>query len=265
MTRLTLPPPPPPLRRAAHRLPLALAVLAALALPAPPTGAQEVTMEAMDRTQVLANTGRGLSSPVIGLGTNLLADFRRTDGIQPGLTTGLDIEAREWPGTAILGVGRGCHDPMAIPKSVSFSNTAGTYNPRMPIATACTYWGQPKCSRTVTVRGRTYTANRGAPQCPPNPQQGMDNVPTGTPQTATGTFTVRIWGKIGLAGFSNTHSLQAGDALSHETAANWNEYGYHATFMPGPNCGPPRWPTPELRAAGLPPYAEWCDFTVVVR
>jgi len=44
--------------------------------------------------------------------------------------------------------------------------------------------------------------------------------------------------------------------------------GYTATFVPGPNCGPPTWPSQALETvynngdSRFPPYAEWCDFTV---
>jgi len=41
-----------------------------------------------------------------------------------------------------------------------------------------------------------------------------------------------------------------------------NSGGYLATFAPGKNCGPAKWPTRYLRDIGAPPYAEWCDFVV---
>ena len=40
--------------------------------------------------------------------------------------------------------------------------------------------------------------------------------------------------------------------------------GYVALLKPGPECSPGRWPTEELRRAGAPAYAEWCDFGVKV-
>jgi len=41
--------------------------------------------------------------------------------------------------------------------------------------------------------------------------------------------------------------------------------GYAASFGPHDsewNCGPPTWPSREHQAAGLPPYAEWCDLDI---
>jgi len=68
---------------------------------------------------------------------------------------------------------------------------------------ACTHrWRPAKCSRTVsiTILGETMscTANRGAPPCGDNTQQTDRSRDTeGNPIAAhTGTFTVRIYGKL---------------------------------------------------------------------
>ncbi len=130
-------------------------------------------------TRVLENEGRGYGNPVTSLTGPLFTDTAIPDAV----ISDLDIEALDWPGTAVLGVGadsRCAYGSGEATRLVGFHNATGKYTHSQPIARACTYLGQPKCSRTVTVNGRTYTANRGSPPCPPNPQQGMDNVPTGT-------------------------------------------------------------------------------------
>ena len=153
---------------------------------------------------------------------------------------------------------------------VGFHNASGRYTGGQPIATACTYWGQPKCSRTLTHDGRTYTANRGRPPCPPNPQQDTNNVPTSTHIPHTGMFTVRIYSKVCLNGTVGgaERCSQFGPGGQRVTAGQWlshiNQNGYRATFAPGLNCGPARWPTPEMQTRGRPAYAEWCDFTINV-
>ncbi len=40
--------------------------------------------------------------------------------------------------------------------------------------------------------------------------------------------------------------------------------GYIALLKPGWECGPESWPTANLRQAGAPAYAQWCDFGVKV-
>ncbi len=209
-------------------------------------------------TVVLENEGRDYGNPVTSLNGTLFTDTQATPAI-----SNLDIEALEWPGTTILGVGAGsrcAYGSGEATRLVGFHNATGKYSHGQPIATACTYFGQPKCSRTVTVQGRTFTANRGSPPCPPNPQQGADNVPTGRHIPHTGMFTVRIWGKLCFSGSGLCQS--AGEPIPAGDVRPINDGGYFATFKGGgDNCGPPIWPTPEARALGTPPYATYCDFT----
>ena len=191
-----------------------------------------------------------------------LTDQTPEAGRFPASVTNLDIEVLDWPATATLGVGatsRCAYGSGDATRLVGFHNATGTYTHNQPIATACTYWGQPKCSRTVTVRGRTYTANRGSPSC-----DSMDNVPMSTRIAHTGMFTVRIWGKVCYT--SNLVCLPAREPIPARGAGNINTNGYIATFKGGGNnCGPAIWPTPEMRAAGAPPYAAYCDFTFDIR
>ncbi len=188
---------------------------------------------------------------------------------------------------------------------VEFHNPTGRYSRGQPIARACPHWGPRKCSRTVTVNlgalgfgTHTYTVNRGYPRCPdawntpetvmvdgesvstrvgaPALGDAADDIPDSRQEiTATdrqqgthnGIFTVRIWGKICIAAryFEQCASLVDNDSTVLKSRSSLNELGYVATFPPAYNCGPARWPTPELQAANAPPYAEWCDVTVDVR
>ncbi len=254
-------PTPPPLARSTTLLLLTVVTLAAgLALVAGPAAAQTFMFPGNYDylTVVLENEGRDYGNPVTSLNGPFFTDTRVTVAV-----SNLDIEALDWPGTTLLGVGaasRCAYGSGEATRLVGFHNATGKYTHGMPIAKACTYLGQPKCSRTVTVRGRTYTANRGSPACPPNPQQGTDNVPTGRHIPSTGMFTVRIWGKVCFS--LNSRCLPAREPIPSGNVANFNISGYFATFKGGgDNCGPPIWPTPEAREAGAPPYAAWCDFT----
>jgi len=147
---------------------------------------------------------------------------------------------------------------------------------------ACPYrWLAPKCSRTVNlgVLG-TYTANRGAPPCGDNTQQtdpgGFTVMPrtTGVPDGTT--FNIRVYGKLCSEQDKTHHCLKFLPSGSTEgvgasfSCIRAHLHGYTATFAPGPNCGPPEWPTDQNRKAWMdgdkrfPPYARWCDFTVTV-
>ncbi len=206
-----------------------------------------------------------------------------------GLVNNLKIEALPSDtGTTAFGVGSGsrCAYGGGNPDGqiVEFHNANGTYSRGRPIAEACRHWGPAKCSRTVTVQGRSFTANRGYPRCPSSwgtggaPALGpaADDIPDsrqdlrarpGTRNTHKGIFRVRIWGNIcylfgRVCRSFNNASTQS--LLSYDKGY-LNSSGYAATFRPASNCGPGRWPTPELQAAGAPPYAEWCDVTVDVR
>ncbi len=267
--KMTMITPPPSLAELTTRsLLAAFALVAGLVLLAGPAAAQTFRIPGnFDHfTHVMENEGRGLGDPVTSL--NGFLTNQADQWTFPPAVTDLDIEALDWPGTTVLGVGgesRCAYGSGDATRLVGFHNATGKYTHGESIATACTYWGKPKCSRTVTVRGRTFTANRGSPPCPPNPQQGADNVPTGRHILTTGMFTVRIWGKVCLTGRVNT-CFPAREPAPADGVDSINGIGYIATFKGGGNnCGPAIWPTPEMRAAGAPPYAAWCDFTFDIR
>jgi len=109
------------------------------------------------------------------------------------------------------------------------------YDTGTPIARACTYW------------------NGGAYE-----------------RYNSGIFTVRIYGRICDTGESNCTDLRPGGTGNFD-CGQANRQGYSTTFAPGPNCGPRKWPSSELREAAARGrlsgdatlgYAEWCDFTV---
>jgi len=147
---------------------------------------------------------------------------------------------------------------------------------------ACPWrWIAPKCSRTVNlgVLG-TYTANSGYPPCGDNTQQtdpgGFTPMPRNTGVRPGTTFSIRIWGKLCTDQSSqNCRKFLPGGGTegvgSNFSCTRANLHGYTATFAPGPNCGPPEWPTDQNRDKWgegdkrFPPYARWCDFTVKVR
>ncbi len=235
-----------------------------------PAKAQEVTI-------FHTEGGKGWNNPHIGLVVFELGDVE---------TRALVVEKRDWPSTVTFGAGSeyrcaygGEND---AEKLVGFHNVNGRYTGGEPIAKACTYRGNPKCSRTVRIRGLSYTANRGSPPCTgplqdPNkpedgpPQQGANNVVPETYTPFRGMFTARVYGKVCLNGTVGgaPRCSQFGPGGTRVMAGQWlshiNQNGYRATFAPGKNCGPARWPTPEMRSRGHPAYAEWCDFTVEVR
>ncbi len=114
--------------------------------------------------------------------------------------------------------------------TVAYHIADATWSRGEPIARACTHWAEG--------RWKTHPPGQG--------------------------FTLRIWGNICIAGGATCSSLREGTP-SFLTSGVVNQFGYAATFGPGPNCGPARWPTPGWQAAGGQPYAEWCDVTVVPR
>ncbi len=237
---------------------------------------------------------------VSSLTTPLTAPAPRILGrVWTGLVQNLQIEAGAPQGTTTFGVGSGfrcAYGPGERDNQqvVEFHNARGLYSRGQPIARACPTWGPAKCARTVTVdlsmfgQGRhTVTANRGYPPCPgtwnaqnngqrqgaPALGAAADDIPdsrqelgarSGTRGTANGIFRVRVWGNFCFAAGGVCRSLKTIDEATL-TSSLVSRYGYAATFRPGANCGPARWPTPEMQAAGGPPYAEWCDVTVDVR
>ena len=207
--------------------------------------------------------------------------------------------------TTTFGVGTDSqcgHTQGSTAQQVEFYNALATYSRGQPIARACSAWTAKKCSRTVTFMNVSYTANKGYPPCTgptttvtnsnpndPNltytentPQQQARDIPedfpedttfiptsTPTPRAripSTGRFTVRIWGNFcyGRRGNIFCYSLKTvPEGILASDVAGFT--GYAATFSPGYNCGPERWPTPKWRAAGVPAYAEWCDVEVYMR
>ncbi len=231
---------------------------------AAPAAAQEVTI-------FHTTGGTGWNNPTIGLMVFTLGDVETRD---------LVVEKRPWPSTVEFGAGPGyrcAYEQGDATDLVGFHNANGRYTGGQPIAVACTYRGQPKCSRTATFQGVSYTANRGSTPCAVeegrNPedgpaQQGSNNVVSETYTPSTGIFTVRIYGKVCLNGTVGgaPRCSQFGPGGERVTAGQWlshiNQNGYRATFAPGKNCGSARWPTSEMRSRHRPPYAEWCDFTI---
>ncbi len=205
-----------------------------------------------------------------------------------GTVTNLMIEALDSPGgmthdRTTFGVGPGSHCAHSAGASggVEFHNPTGTYSLGQPIAIACQTYTTRKCSRSVTFMGQTFTANKGYPPCSeaiddvtpltgqytgntPN-QQANSYAPERTP--SNGIFKLRIWGRVCHAGTSNVQ--RCWDLKNPTPPPGFtflaNAAGYGATFWPNSNCGPRSWPTPELKAAGAPAYAKWCDVTVDVR
>ncbi len=245
-------PPPPPLKCLTTGL---AAALVALTFTGPALA--QVSQEAMDRTAVLGNEG----ATIVGLTKDLLT-VTSDSGFNPEITRNLDITASNWSASVAIGTDGRCSSDdegttgewIKDPDKVTLLNKEGwtwvrmgtprplvayhiedaIYSPGEPIARACTF----------------YTEDGGL-----QPSYS----------TFAGEFTLRVYGKISLPGFGNVHSLQMPAPPQDPNTWNWNTWGYHATFKPGANCGPARWPTPELRAAGLPPYAEWCEFVVKAR
>jgi len=193
-----------------------------------------------------------------------------------------------------------CTNPGAKPTFYSmFFRNAGrlpVYDPTRPLAAsiqACPYrWLAAKCSRTVTVGGISYTANRGAPPCTGlggGDEMALENVPDPNPNqqtppngfvamprtTGSGTtFRIRIWGKVceDRPGGTGCRLFRSNNGIDSDggglTCVRAHRFGYTATFAPGPDCGPPEWPTGQMKTAYMngdmryPPYARWCEFTV---
>ncbi|MCY4240501.1 MAG: hypothetical protein OXD36_02020 [Rhodobacter sp.] len=71
---------------------------------------------------------------------------------------------------------------------------------------------------------------------------------------------VRVYGVICSADGSSCQSLENGltDPQQYENG------GYVALLKPERECSQEKWPTEALRGAGAPPYADWCDYGVLV-
>jgi len=87
---------------------------------------------------------------------------------------------------------------------------------------------------------------------------------------------IRVYGKLCIRGnqLQNCTQFETGNRRRTVgigvTCSDVHRRGYTATFVPGPDCGSPTWPTQALKRAYMngdmryKPYAEWCDFTVRV-
>ena len=73
---------------------------------------------------------------------------------------------------------------------------------------------------------------------------------------------VRVYGMICSNPESPANCQHLKDALSNPE--QYETDGYFALLKPGPECGPAKWLTEDLRRAGAPAYAEWCDFGIRV-
>jgi len=159
------------------------------------------------------------------------------------------------------------------------------YDPSRPLAAsiqACPYrWQAAQCSRTITVGGISYTANRGYPPCSGGGQDAtsQQTAPSdfvAMPRTtgSGSTFRIRIWGKVceDRPGGTGCRLFRSNNGIDSDggglTCVRAHRFGYTATFAPGPDCGPPEWPTGQMKTAYMngdmryPPYARWCEFTV---
>ncbi len=127
--------------------------------------------------------------------------------------------------------------------------------------------GYPPCAGETTPLTGEYTGNTPAQQADPGGFVERDRT-TGSGST----FKIRIYGKVCNRSGNQDCMLfgpggvdAAGAGLSCGRVHRW---GYNATFAPAANCGPPKWPTGQLRDAynrgdmRFRPYAEYCDFEV---
>jgi len=150
-------------------------------------------------------------------------------------------KAENWTADIAIGdAGRCVGDKSDSTNLVSFHiNADRLYDTGTKIARACTYWEEKKFK-----------------------------------PHATGIFTVRIYGKLCDNSGGSCVEFRPGGAdegSGNFDCSRYNDSGYTTTFAPGPNCGPQKWPSRELRDAAARGqltrdaalgYAEWCDFTV---
>ncbi len=239
---------PPPRKLTA----LVAALLAALVLP--PAAANVLFTGSCDRAlnptadyQVAVGNvdfpGDGMVATGAPTGQNVTLVDRIVTGNHTaviGNTSGTRLQVQGMPGGTADFVRGGKNNCVAgSTKPQFYSEFSFVYEHTQPLGMtikACPYrWLAPKCSRTISIGGISYTANRGAPPCGDNTQQ-----------TDPGGFTV----------MPRTTGVPDGSTFN--------------TFAPGPNCAPPEWPTKPNKDAYMggderfPPYARWCDFTVTV-
>jgi len=160
-------------------------------------------------------------------------------GYRKGLCIG---KAKNWTADIAIGTeGRCAGDRSDSTNLVSFHiDEDRLYDTGTPIARACTYWN-----------GNEYAHHN------------------------TGIFIVRIYGKICDTSGNNCTDFKPGRPRNFD-CGRANRSGYTTTFAPGPNCGPKKWPSSELRDAAARGqlsggefgddatlgYSEWCEFTV---
>jgi len=150
-------------------------------------------------------------------------------------------KAGNWTAAVAIGeAGRCAYDQgqITINNLVNFHVPSHrVYYPGDRVARACTWYG-PKGGATES----TFNAYK------------------------TGWFTVRLYGTIcDTSTTPSCTSFSPSGPVSHLgdfDCAQANRGGYRATFAPGPNCGPAKWPTQHLRDIGAAAYTEWCDFVV---
>jgi len=161
----------------------------------------------------------------------------------PGEHTRMHVgKVENWTAAVAIGnAGRCAYDQGQITTSnlVNFHVPSHqVYNPGEEVAQACTWYGPE-----VQVPGTPRTFNK----------------------YKKGWFTVRLYGTIcDTSTEPSCTSFRPSGPVPHVgdfECSQANTTGYLATFAPGPNCGPAKWPTKYLRDIGAPP-AEWCDFVV---
>jgi len=113
--------------------------------------------------------------PDVALNARLFSGPRHNGIISKGADTESYLVITGLPGEGELVIGtnetQACATPGMKPKFYSTDNRAGRIRliPDMPLRAsikACPHrWLAPKCSRTITIGGISYTANKDAPLC----------------------------------------------------------------------------------------------------
>jgi len=204
--------------------------LVAVALAAPVT-AQNIR-DAADSSSVLDNTAKGISN-----GGVLLTAI---PGVSP---MALPIKTTGYFGGG--GAARGGAEVEGTTPQPSDSTIIGTLGLGNEMMRKCPFVNAHRQETTYTP-GQMFTVRN----C--SIMDGLAN------QFWVG---VRVYGMICSASSpSDCQSLENG--LTNPS--RYETDGYVALLKPGLECGPEKWPTEELRRAGAPAYAEWCDFGVRV-